>query len=89
MPIVNIIDRRTRPYRFKVVNAIVEAAWHDNSVADSDQVDPYVGVGYDELVGVSLEEAVRWAAAMPEQVALFLYDDGAGTSIATRLKIPR
>lgn len=45
MPIVNIIDRRTRPYRFKVVNAIVEAAWHDNSVADSDQVDPYVGVG--------------------------------------------
>jgi hypothetical protein len=35
--ITNIIDRRKRPYRFWKVNAIVEAAWHDNSVNDADQ----------------------------------------------------
>ena len=36
--ITNIIDRRKRPYRFLKVNAIVEAARHDNSVNDADQV---------------------------------------------------
>jgi hypothetical protein len=33
----NIIDKRTRPYRWREVNAIVEAVEHDNSCADADQ----------------------------------------------------
>ena len=32
----NIIDNRTRPYRWAHINAIIEAAWHDNSCADTD-----------------------------------------------------
>jgi hypothetical protein len=39
MPITNIVDRRKRHHRFETVNAIVEAAWHDNLVNDSDQVE--------------------------------------------------
>lgn len=33
----NIIDRRDRSYRWKTVNAIIEAVEHDNSCADADQ----------------------------------------------------
>jgi hypothetical protein len=33
----NIIDRRTRRYRGKCVNAIIEATRHDNTVRDSDE----------------------------------------------------
>jgi hypothetical protein len=32
----NIIDRRKRPYRWRVVTAIIEATWHDDSCPDSD-----------------------------------------------------
>jgi hypothetical protein len=33
----NIIDRREQPYRWREVNAIVEAVEHDNSCRDADQ----------------------------------------------------
>ncbi len=33
----NIVDNRTRTYRWKTINAIVEAVEHDNSCQDSDQ----------------------------------------------------
>ena len=33
----NIIDCRTRPYRWKRVNAIIESIEHDNICADADQ----------------------------------------------------
>ena len=33
----NIIDNRRRPYRWREVNAIVEAVEHDNSCPDADQ----------------------------------------------------
>lgn len=75
--ILNIIDRREKPYRWRHINAIVEAAWHDNSVPDSDQAEvSYEEPAYDELKGISLAEAVRWASALPIEVTLYLYDPG-------------
>ena len=35
----NIIDKRTRTYRWKAITAIIEPVSHDNSCADSDQAD--------------------------------------------------
>ncbi len=79
----NISDRRQRPYRWKVVNAIVEAVEHDNSCLDADQApesDPAVQVLYDALEAVSVNEAVQWAMEQPCPVTLFLYDEGGGFS---------
>ena len=80
--ITNIIDKRKRPYRFLKVNAIVEAAWHDNSVNDADQTPSCEnnGPAYEEREHISLIEAVIWASAFAEPVTLFLYDEDAGIS---------
>jgi len=77
----NIIDNRTRPYRWREVNAIVEAVEHDNSCRDADQApesDPSLTVIYDALEAVSVQEAVAWANAQTCPVTLFLYDLGDG-----------
>lgn len=75
--ILNIIDRRERPYRWLLVNAIVEATWHDNAVPDSDQVDvSHEDSDYEEREGVSIAEAVQWASALTSRVTLYLYDPG-------------
>lgn len=84
MTIANIIDKRTRPYRWKHVTAIVEATFHDNTGVDSDQAESQgdtVDVDYDSLEDVSLAEAVAWAQSFEGNVTLFLYDLGDGTSI--------
>jgi hypothetical protein len=56
--ITNVIDRRCHQYRWQKVNAIVEATWHDNSVADSDQASRAASeedeVDYDQFEGVPL-----------------------------------
>jgi hypothetical protein len=77
----NIIDRRTRPYRWREVNAIVEATEHDNTCKDADQApesDPIVTVDYDALEAVSVSEAMKWAEQQPCPVTLYLYDQGSG-----------
>lgn len=75
----NIIDRRKRPYRWKIVNAIVEAVEHDNSCLDADQaLDSEHPVTYDALEAVSVNEAIKWAMEQPSPVTLYLYDDGEG-----------
>jgi len=75
----NIVDRRHRRFRWGRVNAVVEATSHDNSVADSDQIEPARDdVDYDERIGVSLAEAVTWAQQFPGPVTLYLYDEGEG-----------
>lgn len=80
MMISNIIDRRKRPYRWKSINAMVEATSHDNSCSDSDQADGGPDdVVYDQREGVSLEYAIAWANSLPGSVTLFLYDEGRGT----------
>jgi hypothetical protein len=77
----NIIDRRTRPYRWREVNAIVEATKHDNSCRVSDQApecDPATTVDYEALEAVSVYEAVKWAEGQRCPVTLYLYDLGSG-----------
>lgn len=83
----NIIDRRSRPYRWAKINAIVEATWHDNSCADTDVSPPVTDgneVVYDQLEGVSLGEAILWASQQSCPVTLYLYDDGKGTTTRGR-----
>jgi hypothetical protein len=77
----NIIDRRDRPYRWREVNAIVEAVEHDNSCKDADQApesDVMLVVDYDALEAVSVREAIDWANQQPCPVTLYLYDTGRG-----------
>lgn len=78
----NIIDRRSRPYRWASINAIIEAAWHDNSVADTD-IAPGASledeVTYEQREGLSLHEAINWANNQACPVTLYLYDLGRGT----------
>lgn len=82
--IANIIDGRKRPYRFLKINAIVEAAWHDNSCKDSDQVlvlPPGAvddGPDYEEKEHISLSAALVWANSFVNQVTLYLYDEDGG-----------
>lgn len=78
----NIIDRREHPYRWKVVNAVIEAVEHDNSIEGADQADPFdprTIIDYDELNGVSVNAAVAWATEQNSPVTLYLYDQGKGT----------
>ncbi len=77
----NIIDNRTRPYRWREVNAIVEAVEYDNSCADADQApasDPAITVDYDALEAVSVQKAIAWANGQLCPVTLYLYDLGGG-----------
>lgn len=79
----NVIDNRVHRYRWKVVNAIVEAVEHDNSCANADQApesDPNTSVLYDALEAVSVNEAIKWAMEQASQVTLYLYDEGRGLS---------
>ncbi|MBX3564906.1 MAG: hypothetical protein KF730_10060 [Sphingomonas sp.] len=79
--ICNIIDKRTRPYRWREVNAIIEATSRDNASEDADQLPPTTDdLIYDERENVTLAEAIRWANQEPSQVTLYLYDKGAGTT---------
>ncbi len=78
----NIIDRRERPYRWKMVNAVIEAVEHDNSVEDADQADEFdvrTIIDYDQRNGISVNAAVAWASEHKSPVTLYLYDQGKGT----------
>lgn len=76
----NIRDQRKRPYRWKRINAIIEATWHDNTAPDSDQAERKPNATeYAEREGISVADAIAWANAHPDAVTLFLYDDGRGT----------
>ena len=79
--IVNIRDKRKHPYRWREVNAIIEATVHDNACDDSDQQEPsLVDITYEELENVSLQEAIAWANAESSAVTLYIYDKGSGTT---------
>jgi hypothetical protein len=77
MTIANIIDRRKRRYRYRKINAIVEATSHDNYVADADQSDGE-GPVYDQLEHRSLADAILWAQKFDGEVTLYLYDEDDG-----------
>ena len=75
----NVIDRRTRRYRWKRINAIIEAVEQDNACEDSDQApnDPDA-ITYDEREALSVAEAITWAQSESSAVTLYLYDEGDG-----------
>jgi hypothetical protein len=79
----NIIDKRTRPYRWANINAIIEATWHDNSVVDTD-IAPELrfedDVIYEQRECISLHEAIDWASNQTCPVTLYRYDLGKGTT---------
>ncbi|MEQ8923900.1 MAG: hypothetical protein RIE60_24145 [Roseovarius sp.] len=74
--IVNMIDLRSRPYRWSAVLAVVEAAAKDNAAEDADKVDAGIGIeiDYAEREGISVREAVLWADRLEGMVTLYLYD---------------
>ena len=79
----NIVDRRTRAYRWRKVNAIIEDVTHDNSCQDADQApepDVTIVIDYDALEGISVQQAVTWANEKRCPVTLYLYDEGKGTT---------
>lgn len=76
----NIIDERGNRYRWAKVHAIIEAAWHDNSVSGADEVPPAnleTEVTFDERYGISVREAIIWANSQNCPVTLYLRDDQA------------
>lgn len=77
--IYNIIDRRTRPYRWKRVNAVIEATSNDWNVDDSDEQPAGPDdVVYEDRRDISVEEAVAWASGISSPVTLYLYNEGEG-----------
>jgi len=79
--ICNIIDKRTKPYRWREVNAIIEATSHDNACQDADRQMPTDDdLTYDERENVTLAQAIAWANGESSAVTLYLYDKGAGTT---------
>ncbi len=73
----NIVDNRSRKYRWKTVNVIIENTAHDNDCKDSDQlVEENEAPDYEQRVGVLLHEAIQWAEAEDGKVTLYLYDEG-------------
>lgn len=77
--IQNIIDNRTKRYRWKMVNAFAEPTWHDNAIAESDQAKPTLGESdYEAKENLSVEDAIAWAQAFSFPVTLHLYDEGDG-----------
>ena len=74
--IVNMIDLRSRQYRWASILAVVEAASKDNAAQDADTVESGIGIeiDYAERDGISVREAVLWADRLEGMVTLYLYD---------------
>jgi hypothetical protein len=88
----NVIDRRTRPYRWKRVNAIIEAVEHDNSCLDADQAAelPLLVIDHDRRDDVSVQEAITWADQAKCPVTLYIYDaDNDTTGVHFRFTVLR
>jgi hypothetical protein len=78
---VLLIDNRKRRYRWKRINAIVKATWHDNACTDTDQAERRPDdIVYEEREGISLADAIAWGNGLPGGVTLFHYDERCGTS---------
>ena len=79
MPLVNIVDFRANSYRFRKIDAVVEATWHDNRIKNADHV-TYVAVAggdgphYAKRSAISVSEAIEWADTFFTAVTLSLHD---------------
>lgn len=78
--LINVIDHRTKPYRWRSVDVALEPTHHDNSVKDSDRAaksEVHEGLGYEELERVPLSDALEWAGRQKYDATLYIYDAGA------------
>lgn len=74
--IVNIVDSRTRKFRWMKVKAIIEPTWHDNSCQDADQSQPSLNeIELSKIASVSVQDAITWAHSLGYGVTLYLYDE--------------
>ncbi len=84
--ILNIIDRRKKPYRYRQITAIFEPTCHDNSCKDSDQTEGeeslYNGIGYHEIEKCSLATAISYAKDSNSHLTVYLYDLGEGIKVS-------
>jgi hypothetical protein len=75
--ILNIIDERTKPYRWRSVDVVIEPTWHDNTCADADQSAPQSDESdYEERAEISLSEAIAWAMGIGYPITLYLRNAG-------------
>ncbi|RZJ17416.1 MAG: hypothetical protein EON91_09500 [Brevundimonas sp.] len=82
--ITNILDRRTHLHRWRKIDAVAEATWHDNQQpADGalhDNADSAASIALGDTYavrrGLSVTGALAWANAYPDEVTLYLYDEG-------------
>jgi hypothetical protein len=73
--ILNIIDERTKLYRWRSVDVVIEPTWHDNTCTDADQTEPQSGESdYQERAEISLTEAITWAMGIGYPVTLYIRD---------------
>jgi len=82
--ILNIVDRRKNGHRWRQVNAVIEATWHDNSFGEDQAEVSYEQPDFEEWDGISVAEAVVRASALPSAVTLYFYDlenDRLGTDV--------
>ncbi|MEM7753513.1 MAG: hypothetical protein AAF230_08880 [Pseudomonadota bacterium] len=74
--LMNVIDLREKPYRWKTVVAVLESAAKNNTAQDADPVETMEGVeiDYAERDGLTVREAILWAEQLQGKVTLYLYD---------------
>ena len=74
--LMNVIDLREKPYRWKTVVAVIESAAKNNTAADADTVENASGVeiDYAERDGLTVRDAILWAEQLQGKVTLYLYD---------------
>ena len=74
--LMNVIDLREKPYRWKTVVAVVESAAKNNAAEDADLVEEAGGIeiDYAEREDLTVRDAVLWAEQLQGKVTLYLYD---------------
>ena len=79
--ILNIVDERTKLYRWRSVDAVIEPTWHDNTCADADHSAPHPDESdYEERAKISLTEAIAWALGVGYPVTLYIRDAGGNSN---------
>lgn len=66
------------------IDAVAEATWHDNcepadgSAHDNADSGASIALGdtYAVRIGLSVSDALAWADTYPDEVTLYLYDEG-------------
>lgn len=78
MPVVNVIDNRSKKYRWKKVNVMAEPTYMDNRRSKRGGIDegekPKTLWHQADLNGVSIQEALAWANKYDSETTLTISD---------------